>query len=114
MSIPEATGDCYEAALNYLMDHRDELHLRLVHAEVAGQGPLEGITLGHAWVEDGGWVIDRSNGRNIRMPKWQYYAIGKVLEINNIHRYTFQQAAETCLKYGHYGPWVDSLMNTAL
>ena len=70
---PVATGDCYEAALHYLMDHRQELHLRLVHAE-----------------------------------------IGKILEINNIHRYTFSEAADTCLKFGHYGPWGSSLLELAL
>jgi hypothetical protein len=107
--IPEATGDCYEAALLYLMDHRDELHLRLVHGAVTGQGKCAGIVMGHAWIEDGGNVIDQSNGRDIRMPKWRYYQIGKQLEHNMIHRYSFDQARTLCLAHGHFGPWEDDL-----
>lgn len=65
-------GDCYEAAAHYLLDHvlgigvtNPNHGLRLVHGEVAGQGPLEGKTFGHAWIEDGDTVIDTSNGKNL-------------------------------------------------
>lgn len=109
----KATGDCYEAAALYLMDHRNNPSLRLVHAEVAGQGPLQGMTLGHGWVEDieTHTVIDRSNGRDIRMPSMLYYAIGNVNGINNIHRYTFAEMRDRilgyvdCMNSGTFGPW---------
>ena len=88
-------GDCYEAAVNYLLDHtlgmgvQNPNHdLRLVHGEVAGQGPLEGKTLGHAWIEDGDTVIDQSNGRDVCMPKWMYYQLGRIDEIGNVHVYS--------------------------
>lgn len=105
-------GDCYEAALHYIMDHvlgmgvKDpQHHLRLVHGEVAGQGPMAGTTFGHAWIEDGDTVIDQSNGRDIRMPKAVYYAVGRIDEIGNIHVYTPEQARDQCLRHGVYGPW---------
>ena len=83
-------GDCYEAAGRYMMDHcilgNDDCGLILVHGEVAGQGTLEGITYGHAWVLDGSAVIDKSNGRDIQMPQMIYYAIG---QINNIGKITY-------------------------
>jgi hypothetical protein len=111
MSATTARGDCYEAACGYMLDHRDDADLRLVHGEVSGQGPLQGITFGHAWVEDGDWVIDQSNGRDIRMPRSMYYAIGNIDAHNNIHRYTFAEMRERCLgkvdckNSGTYGPW---------
>lgn len=105
-------GNCYEAALHYIMDHvlgmgvkNPQRHLRLVHGEVAGQGPMAGTTFGHAWVEDGDTVIDQSNGRDIRMPKAIYYAVGRIDEIGNIHVYTPEEARDRCIEHGVYGPW---------
>lgn len=105
-------GDCYEAAAHYLMDHvlgmgvvNPNHNLRLVHGEVAGQGPLEGTTFGHAWVEDGDIVIDRSRGRDIRMPKFLYYQIGRIDELNNIHVYTPEEARAKLMETKVYGPW---------
>lgn len=105
-------GDCYEAALHYIMDHclgmgvKEPNHnLRLVHGEVAGQGPMAGTTFGHAWIEDGDTVIDQSNGRDIVMPKELYYALGKIGELGNTHVYTPEEARDKCLKHEVYGPW---------
>lgn len=105
-------GDCYEAAVNYLMDHvlgmgvQNPNHdLRLVHGEVAGQGPLEGKTFGHAWIEDGDWVVDQSNGRDVRMPKFLYYQLGRIDELDNIHVYTPQEARAKLIETEIYGPW---------
>jgi len=102
------TGDCYEAAGRYILDQSlvgDTSNLRIVHGEVAGQGPLEGTTFGHAWVLDGDTVIDRSNGRDIRMPKAIYYALGAIDQIDNVRVYTPDQARERMLRYEHFGPW---------
>lgn len=102
-----ATGDCYEAAGKYMLEAclQGCANLRLVHAEVMGQGPLEGVTYGHAFVVDGVMVIDRSNGRNIRMPKDLYYFIGRIYELDNIHEYTYQQMGQRMLKTRIWGPW---------
>ena len=104
----KASGDCYQAAANYMMDqclYGGNKHLVLVHGEVCGQGPLSGVTYGHAWVEDGDTVIDLSNGRNLRVLKVVYYAIGGVSHLNNTHRYTWDEAKVMLLTRKVYGPW---------
>jgi len=119
-------GDCYEAAGKYIMDMCNDsgCHSTLVHGEVAGQGPLAGVRYGHAWVEDGNTVIDKSNGRDLEMPKAIYYAIGQIASPDmskwgtpegmqdpelfsggNLHKYTWEEAREKILEYGHWGPW---------
>lgn len=105
-------GDCYEAAVLYMMDHalgmgvsEPNPELRLVHGEVAGQGPLEGKTFGHAWIEDGDMVIDKSNGRDTYMPKFLYYSIGRIDELDNYHVYTPEQVRKKLIEHGVYGPW---------
>jgi hypothetical protein len=102
---PEACGDCFEAAGKYMMDQKmrgaDE-GLVLVHGEVTGQGPIEGLKYGHAWVEDGDWVIDKSNGQDLRLPKEIYYALGRV---GKVHRYDYRKFARKVTDTGHWGPW---------
>ncbi|NBR00792.1 MAG: hypothetical protein EBT79_10905 [Actinobacteria bacterium] len=84
----------------------NESRYTLVHAEVMGQGPLEGTTFGHAFVvKDRAVVVDRSNGRNLEMPAFLYYAIGQISDIGNEHQYTWAEALEKALKYETYGPW---------
>ena len=127
-SVPagHSGGDCYEAAGRYMMDECDVKGgcegLVLVHGEVGGQGALDGVRFGHAWVEKGGTVIDKSNGRNITMPKVMYYAIGQVQNIDpekwgkpefghdvftdgNLHKYTWEEARAKILETGVWGPW---------
>jgi len=101
-------GDCYEAAGKYMMDKcvfGDDCNLVLVHGEVAGQGALEGVTFGHAWVLDGGTAIDRSNGGNLQLPQAIYYAVGQIDRIGNTHEYTWEQARKMIIEYEHWGPW---------
>ena len=102
------TGDCYQAAGNFIIDNlskRDDLIL--VHAQVVGQGAIQGVKYGHAWVEDKeGNVHDYSNGRNIVLPKQVYYMLGGVKEVEPIYyKYTMKEARNKMLKEGHYGPW---------
>ena len=97
-------GDCYEAAGRYIMDNFDS-QLQLVHGEVSGQGAMEGTTFGHAWVLDGDTVIDKSNGRDLRVPKVVYYALGGIDRIDNLHVYSREQALDRMLKHKHFGPW---------
>jgi hypothetical protein len=102
-----ATGDCYEAAAQYLIEHAifpgKEKDIILVHGEVTGQGPIEGLKYGHAWIEQGGMVIDVSNGRNLRMPKKAYYKLGRIGK--NVHKYTVEEARKKLLDTQVYGPW---------
>lgn len=104
----KARGNCYEAAGKYIMGAclvKPKCGLILVHGEVSGQGPLEGVTFGHAWVLDGDTVIDPSNGREVKMPKSLYYALGGIDRIRNLHQYTWDEAKEKMVQFEHYGPW---------
>ena len=104
----KAHGDCYQAAANYMLGQclrGENKHLILVHGEVCGQGPLEGVTYGHAWVLDGDMVIDLSNGRDLRVPKAVYYALGGIDRLNNTHQYTWEEAKVLLLTRKVYGPW---------
>jgi hypothetical protein len=102
-------GDCYEANGQYFMERAifpgKEKNLRLVHGEVTGQASMEGVNYGHCWVEDGDTVIDMSNGKNVRMPKKVYYALGNIDRNDNMHVYTPEQFRKKVLDYQHWGPW---------
>ena len=98
-----ATGDCYRAAGKYIIENSE---YTLVHAEVTGQAHLEGIKYGHAWVEKGNTVIDVSNGRFIKMPKADYYAMGKISTTKGkMFRYTSTEAIRAMVSSKHWGPW---------
>jgi hypothetical protein len=102
-----ASGDCYEANGRKFMSEAifpgSDKGMVLVHGEVTGQGPIEGIKYGHCWIEDGGTVIDVSNGRNIRMDKGTYYMLGQIGD--NVIRYKPEKFRKMVLKYEHWGPW---------
>jgi len=109
-----AKGDCYVKAGEFAMGKvfaPAQINYigtpYVVHAEVVGQGIIEGIRYGHAWVEDDYFVYDYSNGRELQVPKELYYAIGQVNKYNRkkYRRYTFAQAKKKMLETGHYGCW---------
>ena len=103
--VAGATGDCYEANGKWFMENSllGGKDMVLVHGEVTGQGPLDGVKYGHAWVEDGDTVIDVSNGKNLRIPKVLYYALGNIED--NVHKYKSSDFRRKIMKYGHWGPW---------
>ena len=105
--IRESTGgDCYEAAGRYMLNTgQDNNNLTLVHGEVEGQGSLDGVQFGHAWIEDGDNVIDVSNGKQIKVPKIVYYQLGNISKINNLHKYNWSEAMKKMMKVKHWGPW---------
>jgi hypothetical protein len=116
-------GDCFEAAVRVLqLLQRSPTHSGgcwLVHGEVAGQGRLEGVTFGHAWVEEelvvaapltlAGTVRvlvhDHSCGRSVKMDRELYYAIGHIAKIANVWRYSWEEARDKLLAHKTFGPW---------
>ena len=105
-------GDCFEAAGKLFMDMAFcQRPVVLVHAEVRGQGPIEGVRFGHAWVEvpralsHDDLVIDPSNGRWIELPRSVYYAAGAIDWIGNQHRYTWNDFKQAVQETQHWGPW---------
>ena len=96
----KGNGNCYQSAGTLIADMPDDA--LLCHGTVTGQGPVEGIKFGHAWIEINDIVIDKSNGNNICMDKERYYSIGK---IKNVRRYSKSTALKNLLKYETFGPW---------
>ena len=113
----DGDGDCMSAAANLMMQFNSSFFGKpiksksgktfLVHSLVHGQGAAKGLRFPHAWVEDGDEVLDYSNGREIRMDKRVYYAIGgiKPNERGAYMRYTYQEMKRKLVSTKHYGPW---------
>ena len=103
---PKACGDCFVVAGRSMID--GELpDLKLVHAYVHGQGPLEGRRFSHAWNEIGDVVLDYSNGNKVMMRKEQYYKLGGVdpVEPGAYAEYNKEEALKQMLRNKHWGPW---------
>ena len=100
----QKVGDCYEAAGKYILAHPGD-GLKLVHAEVMGQGPIAGTTFGHAFVLDGDIVIDKSNGRNLQMSSAVYFALGQINDIDNFFIYSEKEMLLKITEFQHWGPW---------
>jgi hypothetical protein len=113
-------GDCYEVAAHLLLwplkqgGHGPELGECPVicHGIVTGQGPVEGLRFGHAWIEttrslgicEVEMVIDHSNGKKTEMPAGLYYLMGRI-DPSETKRYTKEEARLALRKHKHYGPW---------
>jgi len=100
--LTEAMGDCYQAAGRLIMGYIGKG--KLVHGMVNGQGSLDGIRFGHAWVEVGSKVLDHSNGKKKTIPKKLYYAMGKI-NPSECKYYEYKDAAKFMVDKGHWGPW---------
>jgi hypothetical protein len=112
-------GDCYEVHGKMMLNPSGRNFI-LVHAEVMGQGQLAGVPYGHCFLINKitGTVTDRSNGRNIQMPKEIYYMLGKIDQSEywddsmgrvsrtpKIFEYTQEEAQTFMLETGTFGPW---------
>ena len=54
---------------------------------------------------DGNTVVDRSNGRDVRLPQSVYYALGQIDHLGNVHKYSMEEMRRKILDSGHWGPW---------
>jgi len=114
-------GDCYEVHGRFMMNNFSEAdEYTLVHAEVMGQGQLAGVPYGHCFLihKATDTVHDRSNGRDIKMPRAIYYLLGKIDQSEywddtmgrvsrtpKIYEYTRDEVMEWMSKTGTFGPW---------
>ena len=102
---PQGDGDCYAVAGRAAIDNAYP-DLRVVHATVESKTvPRHG----HAWIEyeDPQWgrlVRDMSNGNDVTLPWDFYYELGRV---QDVARYTRQEALTNMVSSGHFGPWHD-------
>ena len=103
---PVGDGDCFKVAGRAVVDDEG---LKLVHAYVYGQGPMEGRRFEHAWNEKGSTCIDNSNGQKTVMKKSQYYKLaGVVKKVDHGVAYASYNSTEglvNMLKHKHWGPW---------
>ena len=95
-------GDCYESSAHLILEIGD--NAQLCHGVATGQGEIEGIKHGHAWIEMGELVLDFSNGKEIAMLKERYYQIGKI-DAKKVKRYSKEDAMRKMIETEHYGPW---------
>jgi hypothetical protein len=107
-------GNCYEVAgkiaLNNHLPNGENPNFigtpYLVHGEVSGQGAIEGLRYGHAWIEDNVFVYDFSNSRELTVPKALYYQIGQIIKQQpKYFKYTFEEAKNKMAETGHFGSW---------
>lgn len=104
-------GDCYvvagQVAMGITPKEIDFVGTPyVVHGEVKGQGAIEGLKYGHAWIEDDVNVYDWSNGRELDFPKEIYYLLGGIEDKKGkLFKYTFDEARRKMLDTGHYGSW---------
>lgn len=112
--LKKGKGNCFQVAASLLLNNdwqREPITFigtpYVVHAEVSGQGKLEGIRFAHGWVEDDVFVYDNSNGNNIITFKQRYYEVGKVKTKNpkKYRRYNLEQLSEKLLSANNYGHW---------
>lgn len=110
-------GDCFIVAAR-LVAMRDNhplkceldsiVDLTLVHGVVTGQGAIEGVQYGHAWIEGNHngvpVVADFANGNRFIGPAAFYYAIGRIDDAA-LCRYTPAQARRQLVDHAHFGPW---------
>lgn len=113
-------GDCFSVAWRIVFDS-DDPTVRLVHAVVTGQGPIDGVRYDHAWVErieaiDASSLgvgevglpvaVDRSSGKDVELPAALYRTVAAA---DDIHEYTRDEAMVLALSTGHYGPWHEAV-----
>lgn len=105
-------GHCYRNAFAFLMRYRKtNSTLVLCHGWVTGtKGVVKGVRYSHAWVEapKEKYVVDPSLNVDDPIVIWDfiYYKLGNV-DTERVLKYSIQEAMETALKRGSYGPWDD-------
>jgi len=106
-------GDCYKVTGVLAINNSDQIGdykfigtPYVIHAEVTGQGSINGIRYGHAWIEDDIYAYDYSNGFKLMAPKALYHKWGNVkTQPGKFYKYTFREAKEKMYDLEHYGPW---------
>ena len=105
MNDLKATGDCYQAAGNFIFKCFGDPDFKLVHGMVDGQGKTKGLRFGHAWIEyKERKVIDVANGTQNEYPIELYYGIGNIKKEECLY-YTAEQAVKFMVGESHWGPW---------
>jgi hypothetical protein len=95
-------GRCYELSLRLLLANMEEPDILLVHGETRSSDPgAIGGRMGHAWIEVGHFVYDRT-ARDEPFHRALYYLDG---EVSAVTKYGAHDAAVAFSDHGHWGPW---------
>ena len=105
-------GDCFERSGNAILNPARMLRglcqldgWQLAHGIVTGTGgAVRGRRYAHAWVENDFLVFNADSGDVV--PRPLFYFAGKV---EDVFRYSPEEARRLMLKHEHYGPWEDLL-----
>jgi hypothetical protein len=103
--IPEEhkSGDCYQCAGRYVWDN-PKTHT-LVHANVTGQGAIEGVRYGHAFTEfegDNGMTMVYDPSADVTLPAALYYHLGQIKQ-HEIKRYSHDEMNKKLVETGDWG-----------
>jgi hypothetical protein len=76
----------------------------LCHGVATGQGEIEGVRYGHAWLECKGLAFDMTESRDnpVVVAADRYREIGR---ITHIKEYTTAQVRRMIHEHGTWGPW---------
>ena len=96
-SIHDRIGKCYELAGRYVTSNPNSI---LVHGKLINPYTRGFKELDHAWVEDGGDILDPV--MDIKMPKEAYESWFKVKPYK---KYTHTEVLKLTLETGNWGPW---------
>ncbi len=109
--IPEEHkgGDCYMCAGRHVWSN-PETHT-LVHANVTGQGPIEGVRYGHAFTEfqhedDNEITMVYDPSADVTLPADFYYALGQI-NPDEVRRYSLEEMNKKLTESRIWGPWDD-------
>lgn len=89
------TGRCYELAYRGCSQGNE---WTVVHAETIGPHGI--ARMGHAWLENNGWVYDPVLDRTMRSDAYVLLVSAVVFK-----RFTVWEMHNEAAKCGHYGPW---------
>ena len=91
-------GMCFKWANDWNIEHHKGGTHKVVHGVVTN---IKGKTFPHAWIEDKGKVYDVHSGEKGIVSN-RYY---KLLDPQDIVKYTPTKATQTLVRTRHHGPW---------
>ena len=100
MKKVKGKGNCFNKTAEYAIHNKDATDIKIVHGIIVGQGPIEGLEHGHAWLVKGDSVIDLENGITMEIKAYE-----KAARLKHKVTYSIKAALRLINSSGHLGPW---------
>ena len=98
----KANGDCYVANGRFIISSSKKY--MLCHGVAILK--TDGLPFGHCWLECEDYVIDKSNGLDIKLPIDYYYSMGNIPVAGyKIYKYSRMEVIKKVIDFGHWGAW---------